>query len=285
LNLVSDLPYEHDVQMRSPDVTKAREMLGFEAATTLEGTLQVVDEEAFNVRVDEAGAREGVEGAVDDLAAPGGREGFEISEKSRSRIRLFAARRLAARGAGAIEAATRWGSSPNIPLGDRQAREELEKPRPNLAVARQGFAEGRNHPDDIDSMFALAKSGADVVAGSRYMRGGRQLGGPLLKRSMSRAAGLSLHWLSGIPIHDATSNFRMYSKRLLDQVTIESDGGFELGIELTVKAHLLGMRVAEVPTTWRDRTAGESRFQLWRWLPRYLRWYGRGIAGRFGANR
>jgi dolichol-phosphate mannosyltransferase len=147
------------------------------------------------------------------------------------------------------------------------------------------MGDGSDDARDIDSMYALARDGADVVAGSRYVRGGHQLGGPLLKRTMSRAAGLSLHWVAGIPIHDATSNFRMYSRRLLDKVTIESDGGFELGIELTVKAHLLGMRVAEVPTTWRDRTAGQSRFQLWRWLPRYLRWYGRGIAGRFVSNR
>jgi len=143
------------------------------------------------------------------------------------------------------------------------------------------MGDGSDDPDDIDRMYELARAGADVVAGSRYMAGGRQLGGPLLKRSMSRAAGLSLHWLGGIPVHDATSNFRMYSKRLLNQVTIESTGGFELGIELTVKAYLLGLKVAEVPTTWRDRTAGTSRFQLWQWLPRYLKWYRAGIAGRF----
>jgi dolichol-phosphate mannosyltransferase len=143
------------------------------------------------------------------------------------------------------------------------------------------MGDGSDDPDDIDRMFELARAGADVVAGSRYMRGGRQLGGPLLKRSMSRVAGLSLHWLGGVPVHDATNNFRLYSKRLLNQVTIESTGGFELGIELTVKAYLLGLKVAEVPTTWRDRTAGQSRFQLWQWLPRYLKWYRAGIAGRF----
>jgi dolichol-phosphate mannosyltransferase len=143
------------------------------------------------------------------------------------------------------------------------------------------MGDGSDDPADIDAMYALAHGGADVVAGSRYMSGGRQLGGPLLKRSMSRAAGLSLHWLGGLPIHDATSNFRLYSKRLINQVAIESQGGFELGLELTVKAHLLGMKVAEVPTTWRDRTAGQSRFQLWKWLPRYLHWYWRGMAGRF----
>ena len=158
-----------------------------------------------------------------------------------------------------------------------------------LAAARAPYVlvtmgDGSDDPGDIDAMYELARGGADVVAGSRYMRGGRQLGGPLLKRTLSRTAGLSLHWLAGIPVHDATSNYRLYSKRLLNQVTIESDGGFELGIELTVKAHLLGLRVAEVPTTWRDRTAGQSRFQLWQWLPRYLRWYGRGIGGRFSRK-
>ena len=143
------------------------------------------------------------------------------------------------------------------------------------------MGDGSDDPGDIDAMYALAQDGADVVAGSRYVQGGHQVGGPLLKRTMSRVAGLSLHWLGGLPIHDATSNYRMYSKRLLQRVTIESDGGFELGLELTVKAYALGMRVAEVPTTWRDRTAGESRFRLWKWLPRYLRWYGVGIAARF----
>ena len=143
------------------------------------------------------------------------------------------------------------------------------------------MGDGSDDPADIDPMYELARAGADVVAGSRYMRGGRQLGGPLLKRTMSRVAGLSLHFFGGVPVHDATSNFRLYSKRLLNQVTIESTGGFELGLELTVKAYRLGMTVAEVPTTWRDRTAGQSRFQLWKWLPRYLKWYWHGMAGRF----
>jgi glycosyltransferase involved in cell wall biosynthesis len=159
-----------------------------------------------------------------------------------------------------------------------------------LAAARAPYVlvtmgDGSDDPGDMDAMYALAKGGADVVAGSRYMKGGHQVGGPLLKRTMSRVAGLSLHWLGGLPIHDATSNYRLYSKRLLQKVTIESTGGFELGLELTVKAYVLGMRVAEVPTTWSDRTAGESRFKLWKWLPRYLHWYWRGMAGRFSSNR
>jgi len=135
------------------------------------------------------------------------------------------------------------------------------------------MADGSDEVERVDEMLALARSGADVVAASRYMRGGRQIGGPLIKRTLSRLAGLSLHWVGGLPIHDATNNFRLYRREFLDSVTIESTGGFELAIELSVKAALGGRRLAEVPTTWSDRTAGESNFKLRAWLPRYLHWY------------
>ena len=61
------------------------------------------------------------------------------------------------------------------------------------------------------------------------MRGGGQVGGPLLKRLMSRTAGLTLHWFAGVPTHDPTNNFKLYSRRFLDSVTIESDGRLRAG--------------------------------------------------------
>ena len=135
------------------------------------------------------------------------------------------------------------------------------------------MADGSDEPHVVDGMVALARDGADVVSASRYMKGGRQVGGPLLKRLMSRTAGLTLHWFAGVPTHDPTNNFKLYSRRFLDAVTIESTAGFELALELTVKATTSGRRVAEVPTTWRDRTAGQSNFKLRKWLPHYLHWY------------
>jgi hypothetical protein len=98
---------------------------------------------------------------------------------------------------------------------------------------------------------------------------------------MSRAAGLTLHWFGGVTTHDPTNNFKLYSRRFLDATPIESQAGFELALELTVKATLAGRRVAEVPTTWRDRTAGESNFKLRTWLPYYLHWYWTAMKGRF----
>ena len=145
------------------------------------------------------------------------------------------------------------------------------------------MADGSDEPHVVDPMVRLAREGADVVAASRYMRGGHQVGGPPLKRLMSRTAGLTLHWFAGVPTHDPTNNFKLYSRRFLDTVTIESTAGFELALELTVKATLAGRRVAEVPTTWRDRTAGESNFKLRKWLPHYLHWYWVAFRGRLGA--
>jgi dolichol-phosphate mannosyltransferase len=125
----------------------------------------------------------------------------------------------------------------------------------------------------VDTMYKHYRAGAKVVCGSRYMKGGGQVGGPLLKRTLSHIAGVSLCWVRGFPTHDVTNNFKLYDKAFLDSVTVESTGGFEIGMELTVKAFKTGQKIAELPTVWRDRTAGESNFKLWKWLPSYLHWY------------
>ena len=125
----------------------------------------------------------------------------------------------------------------------------------------------------VDQMVDYYRQGYQVVAGSRYMRGGRLLDAPPLKGAMSRVAGLTLHWFRGIPIHDATNAFKLYDSKMLHSLTIESKAGFELSLEITVKAFLAGYRIAELPATWRGRTQGESRFRIWAWLPQYLKWY------------
>lgn len=122
--------------------------------------------------------------------------------------------------------------------------------------------------------------GYDIVCASRYMKGGHQIGGPLLKGLMSRTAGVSLYWLAGLPTHDATNAFRAYRRSVLMDFPIESQGGFAYSLEITAKAYAAGRRITEVPSTWRDRSAGQSRFRLRQWLPHYLRWYGYALTHR-----
>lgn len=136
----------------------------------------------------------------------------------------------------------------------------------------------------ITEMLRLYRDGCDVVAASRYCPGGRQIGGPIVKRILSQAAGLSLYALGALPTCDPTNSFKLYSARLLRQVEIESSHGFAQALELTVKAQSLGMRIGEVPARWEDRVAGRSNFKLLRWLPVYLQWYTFAIRQRWHAR-
>ena len=132
----------------------------------------------------------------------------------------------------------------------------------------------------VSLMLDKLNDGYDLVGGSRYMKGGAQLGGPKFKGLLSRFAGISLHYLTGLPTKDATNSFKLYTKKVLNNIEIESNGGFEIGIEIFVKAYLKGYKIAEVPSIWRDREAGKSNFKLWKWLPNYLKWYFFAFKGR-----
>lgn len=136
----------------------------------------------------------------------------------------------------------------------------------------------------VDNMYQAYLEGADVIVGSRYMKGGRQIGGPLMKRTLSRIAGVSLYWVRRVPTHDVTNNFKLYKKEFLDSITIESKGGFEIGMEITVKAFRNQNKIVEIPSTWRDREAGKSNFKLLKWLPSYLNWYFYALKPRTSRN-
>ena len=125
----------------------------------------------------------------------------------------------------------------------------------------------------IDDMYGEYLKGAKVVCGSRYMKGGSQIGGPLVKKTLSRIAGVTLYVLTRIPTHDVTNSFKLYDKAFIDSINIESSGGFEIGMEITVKAYKNKQKIVEIPSKWLDRANGESNFKLWSWLPSYIKWY------------
>ena len=125
----------------------------------------------------------------------------------------------------------------------------------------------------LDRMVALASEGCDIVCASRFMPGGTMQGCPWLKAVLVRSGAFTLHHLARLPTHDPTSGFRLFSRRVVDRIAVESDEGFCYSIELLVKAHRLGWRIGEVPALWFERKHGASRFKVLRWLPAYLRWY------------
>ncbi|MGH9029121.1 MAG: glycosyltransferase family 2 protein [Acidimicrobiales bacterium] len=135
------------------------------------------------------------------------------------------------------------------------------------------MADGCDDVGQIDQLTRLVERGIVIAAASRYMRGGRQIGGPPLKSLLSRLAGTSLFLLARVGTHDATNSFKAYSSDFVRDVKIESDSGFEVGIELVSKARRRRRPVAEIPTIWLERTYGSSSFKLFKWLPNYMRWY------------
>ena len=125
----------------------------------------------------------------------------------------------------------------------------------------------------VDAMLALARSGCEIVCGSRFMPGGRMVGAPLVKATIVRASAAILYRLARLPTHDPSNGLRLFSRRLIRTIPLESTEGFTYSIELLVKCHRLRWRIGEVPFEWHERRAGGSRFQLLRWLPAYFVWF------------
>lgn len=137
--------------------------------------------------------------------------------------------------------------------------------------------DGSDDISQLDSLAGLVERGVSVAVASRYMKGGQLVGAPLLKAWLSRLAGITLYLFARLGTRDATNNFKVYSNEFINSIVIESNHGFEIGLELTTKAKLLNFRIAEIPTIWIERTEGESKFPLISSLRFYLKWYLRAI--------
>ena len=135
------------------------------------------------------------------------------------------------------------------------------------------MADGSDDPAVINKLVELVNRGVVVAAASRYMAGGQQVGVSGLKPFLSKIAGLTLYHLARVGTHDATNSFKAYDKNFINKVGIESIYGFEIGLELTAKARRYRLPVAELPTIWIERHTGTSNFNLFKWIPKYLKWY------------
>lgn len=125
-------------------------------------------------------------------------------------------------------------------------------------------------PGDIPHLVAKLEEGWDVVAGSRYMDGGRIVGNTIKQRA-SRLYGSLVRAVGGPPIRDVSNAFKAYRRSVIDGVETVAES-YDISVELTVKAHRAGFTITEIPTTWTNRQMGESHWKLGRELRRYGRW-------------
>lgn len=132
--------------------------------------------------------------------------------------------------------------------------------------------------DLIDKMYNKhLNDDADIVVASRFIEGGSMKGCPLLKSILVRLASGTLYFFSSIPVRDASNGFRLFSQKLLNNVKLESKLGFAYSLELLVKCNRLKFKIVELPAQWEERSEGESRFKIFKWLREYLRWYFYGL--------
>jgi len=140
--------------------------------------------------------------------------------------------------------------------------------------------------DDLDTvpvMFEKINAGYDVVCGSRYIKGGARIGGSKVKAFFSFFVGRTMAMFTGIPTRDVANAFKMYRREVIDSINIESTG-FEISMEMALKAYFKGFKVAEVPTVWREREKGKSTFNMLNLTPNYFRWYLWAVRMRLGAR-
>ena len=129
-----------------------------------------------------------------------------------------------------------------------------------------------NH-NAINLCYEKFKEGYDVVCPSRFVKNGKMIGNPFLKSILTRLASFFLVNFTSFPIKDSTNSFRLFSKKLIDEIKIESKKGFTLSLEVTAKAHRLGYKIIEIPTTWKERDLGKSRFKLISFILPYMKWF------------
>jgi uncharacterized protein (TIRG00374 family) len=121
-----------------------------------------------------------------------------------------------------------------------------------------------DNPRDIPRLVERIDAGYDVAYGSRFIDGGALNGYPRAKLIANRAFNNMVRLSFGIPYRDITNAFKAYRKEVLDDIGIDNieSSGFDLTVEIPIKAHILGFRSSEVPVQWYDRTAGEAKLKL-----------------------
>ncbi|HXE46454.1 MAG TPA: polyprenol monophosphomannose synthase [Conexibacter sp.] len=136
-------------------------------------------------------------------------------------------------------------------------------------------------PAHLPALLAAAEH-ADLVLGSRYIRGGGVTDWGLVRRLLSRGGCIYARLILGLPQRDLTGGFKVIHRRVLEAIELDSirSQGYVFQIEVTYRTVLAGFRVAEVPIVFREREAGTSKMSariareaMWR-VPR-LRWTAR----------
>ncbi len=116
-------------------------------------------------------------------------------------------------------------------------------------------------PKDVPRLVAACEDGADLVIGSRYVKGGSTPGWPFKRRLISRAGGIFIRVVTGMPYRDPTGGFKCWRKTTLDKIDFASvaSAGYSFQLEMNHRTWKAGLKTVEIPIAFTDRVAGYSK--------------------------
>jgi len=160
--------------------------------------------------------------------------------------------------------------SPAVSVLHRAGKEGLGKAY--VAGFREALAMGAERIFEMDAdlshdatylphFLRLIDRGADLVLGSRYVKGGGVENWGVGRKIISRGGCLYAQTILGLPYRDLTGGFKCFRRRVLETIDLDDidTAGYGFQIEMTYRAHKLGFRIAELPIIFVDREAGESK--------------------------
>ena len=121
-------------------------------------------------------------------------------------------------------------------------------------------ADFSHDPKMVPALIGASRD-ADVIIGSRYCRGGRVVNWPWRRQFVSRFANEYVSVITGLTVRDSTSGFKCYTRRALQcllEVGITSEG-YAFQVETVFRAQRQGLAIVEIPITFTDRRAGQSK--------------------------
>ena len=122
-------------------------------------------------------------------------------------------------------------------------------------------ADGSHAPEQLHRLLDKIDTGADVVAGSRYVPGGSVVNWPKRREFLSRGGNIYSRLALGVKIHDITGGFRAYRREVLETLDLDSieSHGYCFQVDMAWRAINAGFTMVEVPITFTEREFGESK--------------------------
>lgn len=132
------------------------------------------------------------------------------------------------------------------------------------------MADSSDDPQDIPKYFKEIEAGADCVFGSRFINGSRLKGYPQNKYHINRAVNLAIRMIFGHGLNDTTGAFKCYSKSALKRIQPLVSDGFNITVEMPLKAVVRGCKYKIIPIGWKNQEDRISNLRLGRMAPHYL---------------